>query len=104
VLCPTGTVCSNSDDVCVDSSEVNTTVLDVCGTSAGNGAQCEVCSSKYACVSSTQYVRCSSSGSLITSNVYSCGTDESCIIESLSVFGSLCVPSCAAEFVGLVEL
>ncbi|XP_037723082.1 uncharacterized protein LOC119555633 isoform X2 [Drosophila subpulchrella] len=100
VLCPTGTVCSNSDDVCVDSSDVSTTVLDVCGTSAGNGAQCEVCSSKYACVSSTQYVRCSSSGSLITSNVYSCGTDESCIIESLSVFGSLCVPSCAAEFGG----
>ncbi|XP_016992548.2 uncharacterized protein [Drosophila takahashii] len=100
VLCPTGTVCSNSDDVCVDSSEVSTTILDVCGSSGGNGAQCEVCSSKYACVSSTQYVRCSSSGVPVTSNVYSCGSDEICIIQSLSTFGSLCVPSCASEFVG----
>ncbi|XP_016959175.1 uncharacterized protein LOC108030663 isoform X2 [Drosophila biarmipes] len=100
VSCPTGTVCSNSDDVCVASSEVSTTVLDVCGSSASNGASCEVCSSKYACVSSTQYVRCSSSGSLITSNVYSCASDESCIIDALSVFGSLCVPACAADFAG----
>ncbi|XP_017080872.1 uncharacterized protein DDB_G0271670 [Drosophila eugracilis] len=103
VTCPTGTVCSNSDDVCVDSSEVNSTILDVCGSSDGNGAQCEVCSSgaKYACVSGTQYARCSSSGGLLTSNVYSCDTDEICIVDAFSAYQTVCVPSCAADFLDL---
>ncbi|XP_020817013.1 uncharacterized protein LOC110190732 [Drosophila serrata] len=104
VNCPTGTVCSNSGDVCVASSQVDgTSVLDVCGTSGGNGAQCQVCATdaKFSCVSSTQFARCSSSGDLITSTVYSCDADEVCIIDSLSLFGTLCVPTCAADYVGM---
>ncbi|KAH8286160.1 hypothetical protein KR054_003533, partial [Drosophila jambulina] len=102
--CPTGTVCSNSADVCVDESLVDgSTVLDVCGSSGGNGNNCEVCATdaKFSCVSSTQFARCSSSGNLITSTVYSCGEDEVCIIDSLSLFGTLCVPNCAADYVGM---
>ncbi|EDV52196.1 cell wall integrity and stress response component 2 [Drosophila erecta] len=103
VECPAGTVCSNSDSVCAYISDVNSTVLDVCGGSGGNGAQCEVCSSgaKYACVSSSQYARCSSSGNVLTTSVYNCDADEICIIDALSTYQTVCVPSCASEFLGL---
>ncbi|XP_016983945.2 uncharacterized protein LOC108048007 isoform X2 [Drosophila rhopaloa] len=103
VQCPNGTVCSNSDEVCVSSSQLTSTILDVCGTSGSNGAMCEVCSTnaKYACVSNSSYARCSSSGDLLTSNVYSCGTDEICVIQALSIYDTLCVPACAAEFVDI---
>lgn len=99
--CPTGTVCSNSADVCVDSSLVDdTTVLDVCGSGA-NGASCAVCqtNAKYTCVSSTQFARCSSSGVVSTSNVYSCQENEICILAGLTNYNNICVPSCAADFV-----
>ncbi|EDX10636.1 GD14594 [Drosophila simulans] len=103
IECPAGTVCSNSDSVCALVSELNSTILDVCGGSGGNGVNCEVCSSgaKYACVSSTQYARCSSSGDVLTSSVYNCGTDEICNIDALSTYQTICVPSCASEFLGL---
>ncbi|XP_039230696.1 A-agglutinin anchorage subunit [Drosophila yakuba] len=103
VECPADTVCSNSDSVCASVSELNSTVLDVCGGSGGNGAQCEVCSSgaKYACVSSSQYARCSSTGDVLTTSVYSCGADEICIVDALSTYQTVCVPSCASEFLGL---
>ncbi|KAH8235265.1 hypothetical protein KR032_011937, partial [Drosophila birchii] len=103
VNCPTGTVCSNSADVCVQSSLVDgSTLLDVCGTSGGNGEKCEVCATdaKFSCVSSTQFARCSASGDLITSTVYTCDPDEVCIIDSLSLYGTICVPTCAADYVG----
>ncbi|KAH8256992.1 hypothetical protein KR038_001049 [Drosophila bunnanda] len=104
VNCPADTVCSNSGDVCVPSSQVDgTAVLDVCGASGGNGVDCEVCATnaKFSCVSTTQFARCSSSGDLISSTVYSCDADEVCIIDSLSLFGTLCVPTCAADYVGM---
>ncbi|XP_017127478.1 serine-rich adhesin for platelets [Drosophila elegans] len=105
IECPSGTVCSNSEDVCVASSALTSTILDVCGSSGANGAQCEECSNgaKYACVSRTSYARCSSSGALLTSNVYDCDSDEICVIQALATYDTICVPSCAAEFVGVTE-
>ncbi|XP_020817060.1 uncharacterized protein LOC110190770 [Drosophila serrata] len=102
VNCPTGTVCSNSVDVCVDKSLVDgSTVVDVCGTSAS----CQACLSnnKYACVSQTQFARCSSSGVILSSSVFSCDEGEICILAGLANFNNICVPSCAADFVGLTS-
>ncbi|KAH8235264.1 hypothetical protein KR032_011938 [Drosophila birchii] len=100
VNCPTGTVCTNSADVCVESTQVDgSTVLDVCGTSAS----CQACLSnnKYTCVSQTQFARCSSSGVVSTTNVFSCGEGEICILAGLTYFNDICVPTCAADFVGM---
>ncbi|XP_070142011.1 uncharacterized protein [Drosophila kikkawai] len=100
--CPTGTVCSNSADVCVDSSQVDgTTVLDVCGLSAS----CQTCNTnkKYTCVSQTQFARCSSSGVVLSSSVYSCEEDEICIEAGLTFYNNICVPTCAADFVGFTS-
>ncbi|KAH8379881.1 hypothetical protein KR009_007809, partial [Drosophila setifemur] len=97
--CPTGYVCSNSDSVCVETPSA--TALDVCGSS-GNGVGCADCSAnaKYVCVSSTQYVRCSS-GNPLTSIVFSCNADEICVNSALESYQFICVPSCAANFASL---
>ncbi|KAH8343114.1 hypothetical protein KR059_005278 [Drosophila kikkawai] len=98
--CPTGTVCSNSADVCVDSSQVDgTTVLDVCGLPAS----CQTCNTnkKYTCVSQTQFARCSSSGVVLSSSVYSCEEDEICIEAGLTFYNNICVPTCAADFLDM---
>ncbi|BFF98327.1 mucin-5AC-like [Drosophila madeirensis] len=100
VSCDSGYVCSNTEDVCVLSYLVDgSSVLDVCGASGGNGDDCEVCSgsNKYSCVSKTQFVRCVDQQAS-TANVYSCATDEICVIEALATHGTLCVPTCAATF------
>ncbi|KAH8331826.1 hypothetical protein KR074_004983, partial [Drosophila pseudoananassae] len=98
--CPTGTVCSNSDDVCVASSAISDTVLDVCGSSGGNGADCGDCSagSKYVCVSQTQFARCVSSA---VSAVFECATDEICSYSQYQNGYDICVPSCAADYLKL---
>ncbi|EDW40192.1 GL25045 [Drosophila persimilis] len=100
VTCDSGYVCSNTEDVCVMSYFVDgSSVLDVCGPSGGNGEDCAVCSgsNKYSCVSETQFARCVDQ-QVSTANVYSCGTDEICVIEALATHGTLCVPTCAATF------
>ncbi|XP_034657122.1 uncharacterized protein LOC117894276 [Drosophila subobscura] len=104
--CPTGTVCSNTADVCVKSESVDgTTILDVCGSgsgsSAGNGENCAVClgSSKFACVSKTEFARCVDQK--VSTTAFSCATDETCVTEALALYGNLCVPSCAFAFIGL---
>ncbi|SPP84719.1 flocculation protein FLO11-like [Drosophila guanche] len=100
VSCDSGYVCSNTENVCVLSYLVDgSSVLDVCGAPGGNGDDCEVCigSNKYSCVSKTQFVRCVDQQAS-TANVYSCGTDEICVIEALATHGTLCVPTCAATF------
>ncbi|XP_034657860.1 mucin-5AC-like isoform X2 [Drosophila subobscura] len=100
VSCDSGYVCSNTEDVCVLSYLVDgSSVLDVCGAPGGNGDDCEVCSgsNKYSCVSKTQFVRCVDQQAS-TANVYSCATDEICVIEALATHGTLCVPTCAATF------
>ncbi|XP_016992391.2 uncharacterized protein [Drosophila takahashii] len=97
--CPEGTVCTNSDEVCVPSSEVTGTIEDVCGTSGGNG--CATCSSEnYACVSQNQFARCSKQV-LVDSNIYNCNADEICNSEALRNYNNICVPSCAADFLDL---
>nr|XP_016941719.2 uncharacterized protein LOC108018658 [Drosophila suzukii] len=99
INCPTGTVCTNSNDVCVQSSEVTGTIIDVCGTSGGIG--CATCTdTNYACVSKTQFARCSKEA-LIDANVYSCNTDEICSSTALKKYGNICVPSCARDFLDL---
>ncbi|KAH8286106.1 hypothetical protein KR054_002716 [Drosophila jambulina] len=99
--CPTGTVCSNSADVCVPSSQVDgSTILDVCGTST-NCESCSFSNNKYTCVSQTQFARCSSSGVVSSSNVFSCGEGEICSLRGLLDHNNICIPSCAADFLGL---
>ncbi|EDW40130.1 GL25086 [Drosophila persimilis] len=105
--CPTGTVCSNTAEVCVKSESVDgVNILDVCGgssggSSEGNGENCGVCigSGKFACVSKTQYARCVDQK--VSTTPYPCGTDETCITEALGTYGTLCVPNCALTFIGL---
>ncbi|XP_022220941.2 uncharacterized protein LOC111073115 [Drosophila obscura] len=106
--CPTGTVCSNTADVCVKSESVDgVNILDVCGSSsgssggAGNGANCSVCigSNKFACVSKTQYARCVDQK--VSTTAFDCSTDETCVAEALAPYGNLCVPSCALTYMGL---
>ncbi|KAH8269971.1 hypothetical protein KR018_001136 [Drosophila ironensis] len=100
--CPTGTVCSNSEDVCVESSAVDTTNLDVCGASGGNGVGCADCSVglNYVCVSRTQFARCSGAGA-VTTSVFSCSANETCINGALQLGNSICVPDCAADYVNM---
>ncbi|XP_022220931.2 mucin-5AC-like [Drosophila obscura] len=101
VSCGSGYVCSNTEEVCVMSHFVDgSSVLDVCGAAgANNGENCEVCSgsNKYSCVSETQFVRCVDQ-QVSTANVYSCDTDEICVIEALATHGTLCVPTIVATF------
>jgi len=100
INCPTGTVCTNSNDVCVQSSEVTGTIIDVCGTSGGIG--CATCTdTNYACISKIQFARCSKEV-LIDANVYSCNTDEICSSTALKKYGNICVPSCVRDFVGFL--
>ncbi|XP_016958905.2 uncharacterized protein LOC108030526 [Drosophila biarmipes] len=99
INCPTGTVCTNSNDVCVQSSELTGSLIDVCGTSGGIG--CASCTdSKYACVSKTQFARCSK-GIIIGSTIYNCDSDAICSSEALEKHGDICVPSCALDFLEL---
>ncbi|KAH8235263.1 hypothetical protein KR032_011939 [Drosophila birchii] len=93
--CPEGTVCTNSADVCVKDLD-GTTVIDVCGSDSA----CETCaeSSKYACVSSTQFARCKGT-TLITSTIYSCEEDEVCYQEGFGIYQTVCVPSCVLDFI-----
>lgn len=93
--CPEGTVCSNSNDVCVATSDLSATILDVCADSSCG--RCNVNSAKYACVSRTQYARCTSTNEIST--VFSCPEDEICISGALAVYNRICVPACAADFV-----
>uniref|UniRef100_A0A6P4FEH1 Uncharacterized protein LOC108047998 n=1 Tax=Drosophila rhopaloa TaxID=1041015 RepID=A0A6P4FEH1_DRORH len=99
INCRADTVCSNSNDVCVESSKINEDIQDVCGTSGGIG--CGQCTSnKFTCVSQNQFVRCSGT-TLIDSNIYNCDTDEVCISEAISKYENICVPSCARDFLNL---
>jgi len=91
---------TNSNEVCVQSSEVTGTIVDVCGTSGGIG--CATCTdTNYACVSKSQFARCSKEV-LIDANVYSCNTDEICSSTALQKYGNICVPSCVRDFVGFL--
>ncbi|XP_052844278.1 uncharacterized protein LOC128257343 [Drosophila gunungcola] len=100
INCPTGTVCTNSDVVCVKSSELPENIVDVCGTSGG-GTGCAKCTTqKFTCVSRNQFARCSDT-TLINSNIYDCDTDEICVSEALDKYDNICVPSCASKFLNL---
>ncbi|XP_017028185.1 mucin-21-like [Drosophila kikkawai] len=93
-VCPTGTVCTNDADVCVEKPD-GTTIQDVCG----DASTCESCtdSNKYTCVSSTQFARCKGT-TLVTSAIYSCEEDEVCYQEGLKTYETICVPSCALNY------
>ncbi|KAH8286159.1 hypothetical protein KR054_003521 [Drosophila jambulina] len=100
--CPSGTVCTNSDDPCKVITTTNPDIRDVCGSTGGNGAGCQVCdgTSKYTCVSSTKFARCSGT-TLIDSIIYDCKNDEVCNIEALASHQTVCVPTCALEFLDM---
>ncbi|KQS44180.1 uncharacterized protein LOC6544873 [Drosophila erecta] len=99
ISCPTDTVCTNSKNVCVKSSEIQETIVDVCG--APGGYECASCTTQnYACVSKNQFARCSDSG-LVESNIYDCDTDEICSSEALEKFDNICAPSCFLNFLNL---
>ncbi|KAH8343115.1 hypothetical protein KR059_005279 [Drosophila kikkawai] len=93
-VCPTGTVCTNDADICVENPD-GTTIQDVCG----DASTCESCtgSNKYTCVSSTQFARCKST-TLVTSTIYSCEEDEVCYQGGLEAYETICVPSCVLNF------
>ncbi|KAH8313006.1 hypothetical protein KR067_008137 [Drosophila pandora] len=95
--CPEGTVCSNSDNVCVATADLSATILDVCGGTNCGG--CNINAGKYACVSRTQYARCTSQNEIGT--VFSCPEDEICIFGALAAYKNICVPACAADFVNM---
>ncbi|KAH8270303.1 hypothetical protein KR018_006978 [Drosophila ironensis] len=97
LACPTGTVCSNSEDACAATTAIDDTTLDVCGSGGSGCGVCDVSASKFSCVSQTQFVRCSSQN-LPSASVFSCAAGEICITGALSTYNTLCVPSCAAEF------
>nr|XP_017028007.1 uncharacterized protein LOC108078597 [Drosophila kikkawai] len=100
--CSSGTVCTNSDDPCKVITTTNPDIKDVCGSTGGNGAGCQVCdgTSKYTCVSSTQFARCSGT-TLIDAITYDCETGELCNIEALVPHKTVCVPSCALKFLDM---
>ncbi|EDW41664.1 uncharacterized protein LOC6605864 [Drosophila sechellia] len=99
ISCPADTVCTNSKNVCVKSSEISKPVVDVCGTSGGN--KCASCANlKYACVSKNQFARCSESV-LVDSNIYDCDADEICSSEALEKYDNICTPSCVLDFLNL---
>ncbi|XP_039486971.1 uncharacterized protein LOC120448836 [Drosophila santomea] len=99
ISCPTDTVCTNSKNVCVKSSELPDSIVDVCGASGGN--ECATCTNQnYACVSKNQFIRCDGS-SLVDSNIYECDTDEICSSEALEQFDNICAPSCVLDFLSL---
>ncbi|XP_043646525.1 uncharacterized protein LOC122615586 [Drosophila teissieri] len=100
IRCPTDTVCTNSTNVCVKSSELTqtTSIVDVCGASGGN--ECATCNQNYTCVSKNQFARCSGS-TLVDSNIYECDTDEICSSKALEHFDNICAPSCVLDFLSL---
>lgn len=101
ISCPDDTVCTNSKNVCVKSSDLAESEVDVCGTSGGN--QCATCTNqKYTCVSKNQFARCSESV-VVDSNIYDCDTDEICSSEALEKYDNICTPSCVLDFVGIPE-
>ncbi|XP_020816920.1 mucin-5AC-like [Drosophila serrata] len=92
--CPEGTVCTNDLDVCVEKPD-GTNIMDVCGSNSACGS-CDG-SPKYTCVSSTQFARCKGT-TLITSTIYSCEEDEVCYQKGLDDYETVCVPSCALNY------
>ncbi|XP_017042996.1 uncharacterized protein LOC108089329 [Drosophila ficusphila] len=98
VSCPTGTVCTNANAICVESSDLSDTVEDVCGNSADGG--CATCTEMYTCVSKNQFVRCSGS-TLIDSYVFDCDSDEICNLKAFKDYGNICVPSCVVDFLDI---
>ncbi|XP_017843630.1 uncharacterized protein LOC108600506 [Drosophila busckii] len=90
--CPGETICSSDARVCVP----KTSATSVCNENSHSSCQFCYTTSKYACVSQTQYARCI--GGEIAA-VFSCKSDEICIFEAQSEFKTVCVPECAAKFI-----
>ncbi|KAH8302366.1 hypothetical protein KR044_005603 [Drosophila immigrans] len=97
-FCEADEVCSNSLNICVKKDALTADVKNVCG----GGEGCQSCSadSKYTCVSRTQAARCAG-GVMSTTMIFDCEGDEVCVSSAETDFGSVCVPSCVANFTSL---
>ncbi|KAH8371728.1 hypothetical protein KR093_008725 [Drosophila rubida] len=95
--CNADEVCTNSLDICVNKDEVTGSIKNVCADSG-----CEVCATdkKFTCVSRTQAARCIN-GNVSPSLLINCEADEVCISEAETLFGTVCVANCAANFANL---
>ncbi|TDG50262.1 hypothetical protein AWZ03_003167 [Drosophila navojoa] len=93
--CTGDTVCSNAEAVCVPKTQISETVKNVCGDASIGGCGKCITSNKYTCVSPTQAARCINNQ---IAGVINCKGDEICIADV--EVGSVCVPQCAAVYLG----
>ncbi|XP_032587584.1 mucin-5AC-like isoform X2 [Drosophila mojavensis] len=93
--CTGDTVCSNAEEICVPKTQISETVKNVCGDASIGGCGKCITGNKYTCVSPTQAARCVNNE---IASIINCKGDEICIADV--EVGSVCVPQCAAAYLG----